>query len=128
MKKPKYAGKYNFDAIYRGDSLLEKTITISANNEPLIPTKVCMQLRTKDDEFLYEFETEIDELTGKVTILMVDGEDTKLWPVGTHDYDVEYTLKEGAIRTYLYGNLAVNADVSKSLPEEENDENDEGNP
>ena len=119
MKKPRYAGKYNFDSIYRGDSFLQKNITVSFEGQPVIPTKVLMQLRTKDNEFIYEFETEINELTGEVTIFTVNKDITKNWPIGNHTYDIEYTLESGITRTYLYGALGVAEDVSRIENEEE---------
>lgn len=112
---PTYTARYDRKSVWRGDTVKALSLRLSEEDgSPLVPISVCAQLRrSRDDDLIYEFAYTIDPGTGWVVIQPVAGSITSQWPVGMHDYDVQFTLPGGVVRTLLAGNFSVFEDVSR---------------
>lgn len=109
-----YTATYDRKPIYRGDTLdaLRITITDTETGDKVIPVSLCVQIRSRYDKILANIGWSIDEDTGSITIDAVPPEVTREFYPGVHRYDVEYTLPDGRVRTYLSGTVTVLKDVS----------------
>lgn len=110
-----YTAIYDRKAVRRGDSVdgLKVTITNQETGEPVIPDKVCVQLRNSLDKEVYTFETEVNPVTGELFVGPIPAETTKTFSVGKYKYDVQYSFISGRVRTYLSGTIHILEDVSR---------------
>lgn len=102
-----YTGVYNpKNKIKIGDTVNSWTFVIEyEDGTPIIPDSICMQLKTGFGKLAFEYITNLDELTGEVTVMAIPADVTVDFTVGTYYYDVEYLLKDGSTKTYLEGKL-----------------------
>src|SRR5699024_3043897 len=113
---PAYTATYDRKTIYQGDTMQPMAVRIDNKDtgEPLIPVAVCVQLRRYTGaRLVYTFETDIDPLTGTVTVAAMLPEETAGVAPGAYVYDVEYTMPDGRVRTYLRGQINIIGDVSR---------------
>lgn len=106
------AAKYDFPDITKGDTFLSRTITIEVNGSPLDLTGATplMQLRLRPGAKVeHEFDLTIsDAAGGEITINEFDVElDYK-----TYYYDLQITLSDDTILTYIKGKFKVLSDIS----------------
>ena len=101
-------------AIWRGDTLLGFSIRIAdkVTAVPIIPVTICAHIVDSFGRKVVALDSSIGT-DGTVTFDRVDGEVTAAWRAGAYAFDVEYTLADGRIRTYLTGSFAVLEDKSK---------------
>lgn len=111
---PKYTGVWNRGSIWRGDTLLGFAMRIvdKGTDVAVVPVEVCAHIVDSFGRKVVALESSIGT-DGTVTFDRVDGAVTATWRAGSYSFDVEYTLSDGRIRTYLTGALALLEDKSK---------------
>lgn len=111
---PKYTGEWSRGSIWRGDTLLGFSMRIAdkVTDVPVIPVTVCAHIVDQLGRKVVALDSSIGA-DGTVTFCRVDGEVTASWRAGKYAFDVEYTLADGRVRTYLTGQLNVLEDKSK---------------
>lgn len=111
---PKYTGVWGRGAIWRGDTLLGFSMRIAdkVTGDPVIPVAVCAHIVDQMGRKVVALNSSIG-VDGTVTFARVDGEVTAAWRAGKYGFDVEYTLADGRVRTYLTGSFTVLEDKSK---------------
>lgn len=93
--------KKNVITITRGDTLVSKVaITDAAGNE-YVPCeedsiRFALKQSSEDEEALIVKEIPYDTL-----ILQLDADETKQLPVGEYRYDIEITLSNGVVDTFI---------------------------
>ena len=114
MSIPKYTGTWNRGAIWCGDTLLGFSMRIvdKLTGVPTVPVKVCAHIVDKLGRKVVEMTSSIST-DGTVTFDRIDGGITAAWSAGKYGFDVEYTLGDGRIRTYLTGQFTLLEDKSK---------------
>jgi hypothetical protein len=108
-----YTAEYHRPAYKRGDSIPGLQVRVEVGNPPaeLLPVAARAQLRSPLDVVVHEFETQIDGST--VTLLGIPPEVTATFKPGVHKYDLEYTLPDGRVVTWLGGSMRITADVTR---------------
>lgn len=111
---PKYTGEWSRGSIWRGDTLLGFSMRIAdkVTAEPIIPVTICAHIVDSFGRKVVALDSSIGT-DGKVTFGRVDGGVTAAWRAGKYGFDVEYTLADGRVRTYLTGQFTVLEDKSK---------------
>ena len=111
---PKYTGEWDRGSMWRGDTLLGFSMRIAdkVTGVPIIPVAICAHIVDQAGRKVVALDSSIGA-DGTVTFDRVDGEVTAAWRSGRYGFDVEYTLADGRIRTYLAGSLIVLEDKSK---------------
>lgn len=116
MAKTKYTAEIELDSIYAGDSLPQWAIKVMEVDETsgnmLVPSEVCCMIRSYGGKVIHQYTPEI-KVNGKVLFKRVDGDITKDWPSGLARWDIEYTMPNGRMRTYLRGTLRIYGGVSE---------------
>lgn len=112
MTKTNYTAIYNRKPIYRGDTLNPMRLTLVDKDleEAIVPTSLCVQIRSSYGKLLADVGWYVEG--DKVVIEAVPPETTRTFPVGVHRYDVEYTLPNGVVRTYVSGSIEILRDFS----------------
>lgn len=112
MSKTRYTAIYNRKPIYRGDTLnpMRLTLVDKGSGEAIVPSSLCVQIRSSHGKLLADVGWHVED--GKVVIEAVPPETTRTFPVGVHRYDVEYTLPNGVVRTYVSGSVEILRDSS----------------
>ncbi len=111
---PKYTGVWDRGAIWRGDTLLGFSMRIfdKVTAVPIVPVAICAHIVDSLGRKVFALESSIGA-DGTVTFARVDGEVTAAWQARKYGFDVEYTLADGRVRTYLTGSFNVLEDKSK---------------
>ena len=111
---PKYTGEWNRGSIWRGDTLLGFSMRISdkVTADPIIPVMICAHIVDSFGRKVVALDSSIGA-DGTVTFDRIDGSVTAAWRAGEYAFDVEYTLADGRVRTYLTGNVTLLEDKSK---------------
>lgn len=112
MSKTNYTAIYNRKPIYRGDTLnpMRLTLVDKDSDEAIVPTSLCVQIRSLQGKLLADVGWHVEG--SKVVVEAVPPETTRTFPVGVHRYDVEYTLPNGVVRTYVSGSIEILRDSS----------------
>lgn len=108
----------------RGDSTnrIQLTVTTADDGAAFAVTSFRAQIRDNRGTLIYEFTTTGDapnasiENTNELVLPSVPGATTAAWPVGSHDWDLEVTLPDGSVKTWIEGTWAVTVDVTRSTP------------
>lgn len=113
---PKYTGEWNRGSIWRGDTLLGFSMRIAdkVTAVTVIPVSICAHIVDQMGRKVVALDSSIGT-DGTVTFGRVDGGVTAKWRAGNYAFDVEYTLTDGRVRTYLTGSFNVLEDKSKCL-------------
>lgn len=111
---PKYTGEWNRGSMWRGDTLLGFSMRILDQDtlSAVLPVSVCAHIVDQWGSKVVALESSIGT-DGTVTFGRVDGDVTAAWRAGKYAFDVEYTLEDGRVRTYLTGQFDVLEDKSK---------------
>lgn len=111
---PKYTGEWDRGAIWRGDTLLGFSMRIAdkVTDDPIVPVDICAHIVDSFGRKVVALESSIG-VDGTVTFDRIDGSVTATWRAGAYAFDVEYTLADGRIRTYLVSSFTVLEDKSK---------------
>lgn len=111
---PKYTGEWNRGSIWRGDTLLGFSMRIAdkVTGEPIVPVDICAHIVDRVGRKVVALDSSIST-EGTVTFGRVDGDVTATWRAGAYAFDVEYTLADGRVRTYLTGSVTLLEDKSK---------------
>ena len=113
------ATTYNFPAHIKGDTMEAVTFTITVNGVALDLTGASakMDVRTKDkgNKLKRYTTTANDGLT--IVAPATDGKlrfDKKIVDLvaGVHKHDIEITLFDGSVKTYISGDFPITQDVS----------------
>lgn len=114
MSIPNYTGSWNRGPIWRGDTLLGFSMRIvdKLTGVPTVPVEVCAHIVDKLGKKVVALDNSISE-DGTVTFNRIDGGITAAWSAGKYGFDVEYTLPDGRIRTYLIAQFTLLEDKSK---------------
>lgn len=111
---PKYTGKWNRGSMWRGDTLLGFSMRITDKDTGLavVPSEVCANIVDPFGRKVAELESLIGT-DGTVTFARVDGAVTAAWRAGSYVFDVQYTLADGRVRTYLSCTFELLEDKTK---------------
>lgn len=111
---PKYTGEWDRGSIWLGDTLLGFSMRIAdkVTSEPIVPVDICAHIVDSFGRKVAALENSIGS-DGTVTFDRIDGEVTAAWRAGAYAFDVEYTLSDGRVRTYLVASFTVLEDKSK---------------
>lgn len=111
---PKYTGAWDRGSMWRGDTLLGFSMRIVDKDTgvAVVPTEVCAHIVNSSGRKVAELESSIGT-DGTVTFARVEGAVTAEWRAGSYVFDVQYTLADGRIRTYLSSTFALLEDKSK---------------
>lgn len=112
--KPNYTGEWSRGSIWRGDTLLGFSMRIAdkVTGMPIIPVTICAHIVDSFGRKVVALDSSIGA-DGTVTFARIDGSVTAVWRAGAYAFDVEYTLADGRIRTYLTGSVTLLEDKSK---------------
>ena len=107
---------YNFPDHIKGDTIekIEFTITVDSVPLPLEGAAIKMNLRTRENALLQEFD-----LDDGFTITNASGGvfefDEQIIDVmaGAHKYDIEFTLSDDSVKTYIKGNWTITQDQTR---------------
>ena len=111
---PKYTGEWNRGNFWRGDTLLGFTMCITDKDTsvPVVPVGVRAHIADSFGRKIASLDSTIEE-DGTVTFGAIDGEVTASWRIGEYAFDVEYTLDDSRVRTYLTGKFTILEDKTK---------------
>lgn len=111
---PKYTGEWDRGSIWRGDTLLGFSMRIAdkVTGTPIVPVAICAHIVDSFGRKVVALESSIG-IDGTVTFDRIDGSVTAAWRSGAYAFDIEYTLSDGRVRTYLTGGFTVLEDKSK---------------
>ena len=111
---PKYTGEWNRGSIWRGDTLpgFSMRIADKVTGVPIIPVTICAHIVDSFGRKVVALESSIGT-DGTVTFARVDGAVTAAWRAGKYAFDVQYTLTDGRVRTYLASTFELLEDKSK---------------
>ena len=111
---PKYTGEWDRGSIWRGDTLLGFSMRIAdkVTDVPVIPVSICAHIVDSFGRKVVAMDSSIGS-DGTVTFARIDGSVTSSWRAGSYAFDVEYTLADGRVRTYLTGSVTLLEDKSK---------------
>lgn len=111
---PKYTGEWNRGSMWRGDTLLGFSMRIAdkVTGVSIVPVTICAHLVDSFGRKVVALDSSI-AADGTVTFGRVDGQVTAAWRAGKYSFDVEYTMPDGLVRTYLAGEFAILEDKSK---------------
>lgn len=104
--------------IYQGDSLVLPIDILDSENQAidLTDSTIVMQVRsTEDDTLLLELDNDTEgsiSITATGISILRDFTQNEL-AAGTHKYDIEVNFITGRRRTYVKGNLTIQADVTE---------------
>jgi hypothetical protein len=107
MIAPRYAKRYNFSPIFRGDSLIVPTIQFDFGTAGLTIKNAFMQIRDNNNKLVTDVPLNVSPTS--ISATPVSTED---FPIGTLQYDIQTNLSNNTVRTYLYGKLEVSPDVT----------------
>ena len=113
---PKYTGVWDRGSMWRGDTLLGFSMRIvdKDTDVAVVPTDICAHIVDSFGRKVVALDSSIGA-DGTVTFDRIDGSVTATWRAGAYAFDVQYTLADGRIRTYLTGALVVLEDKSKCI-------------
>lgn len=108
-----YTGKHTRPTYKRGDTVGGMSIVVKdrVSGIPVIPATARSKLLRLGRE-VYSFTVDIDDDTGEVFISSIPADVTATLAVGNYSYDVEYTLVDGRVVTYLEGSLVIEGDFT----------------
>lgn len=111
-----YTAHWDMKDTKRGDTIKGFALTLSKliGGDVIIPTSVCCQIRGKGDSLVYSYPVVIQP-SGRLVFPRIEPEITREMSAGVYKYDVEFTLPDGEVRTYLSGSLRITEDVSRCL-------------
>ena len=100
-----YTATYNRPALVRGDTLLGWSVAITQDSLPVSIASARSQLRTSRNALL--LESVVTVAGNVVSIAQVEAEITATWAIGVYDYDLEITLADGRVVTWLKGQQSI---------------------
>lgn len=109
------AVEWDIGSYFRGDTIPTFAVTIkdSVSGDPLIPTSVCVQIRSSSGRLIHSYTPSIDGGTGRVDVGPVSATDTAKFKPDAYKYDLQYTDSGGNVTTYLKGGVVILEDVSR---------------
>ena len=108
-----YTVNWDMEDTKRGDTIKSFALTLSEVGVGVItPSSVCCQFRDRNGNLAHTYEV-LYEPTGRLVFPRVEPETTREWVSGIYKYDVEFTLPDGKVRTYLSGTIRILEDVSR---------------
>lgn len=108
---------YNFNSHVKGDTFKAITFTVTVNDDPLDLTgaSIRMQLRLSPlHPVAYELSTAGDqiEITDAVNGKFQIKKQIIDFPAAVYYYDIEITLADGDVKTYVAGKWQITQDVT----------------
>jgi hypothetical protein len=105
-----YTATYNRTPFLRGDTLLGWGVDIEIADQPAQLLAARLQLRTTNGRLVYDWPASVNG--SRIQFPDVPASITANWPVGVLLYDLEVTLADGRVATWLQGEQCVVADRS----------------
>lgn len=105
-----YTATYNRAPFRRGDTLLGWGVDIEIAGQPAQLLGARLQLRTSNGRLVYDWPATVEG--ARIQLPDVPAATTTGWPVGVLLYDLEVTLADGRVATWLQGEQPVVADRS----------------
>lgn len=110
--------KYNFPQHINGDTFNGVTFTVSVNSTPLNLTDavIKMQARTSSGALALELNTtdsEIEIITPLSGIFSVKEQIISVTDAGKFNYDIQITLSDGTVKTYIEGTWQILPSVTR---------------
>lgn len=105
-----YTATYNRAPLRRGDTLLGWCVDIDIAGVPAQLLSARLQLRTGNGRLVHDWPATVDG--ARILLPDVPAATTASWPVGVLLYDLEVTLADGRVATWLQGEQPVLADRS----------------
>ena len=102
--------KYNFQPQVRGDSINSRTITILIDSTPAEIASSTMNIRNSQGKLIHNVPLTI--VDNVITIPEISGSVTSTFPVQTLKHDIQVTLTNGKVRTYIQGLISIKQDYS----------------
>lgn len=108
-----YTGTHKRPTFKRGDTIGGMSLTIreKITTNPIVPASVLARLY-RVGKVVYTFTSVINAITGEVIIEPIPATISRTLKAGEYFYDVEYTLADGRVATYLDGTLNIEGDFS----------------
>lgn len=103
-------GIYNYPSQVRGDTIRQRTFTVSIDTIPANIVSAKMNIRDCFNVLVYNVPLVVN--SNIITQPSIDGSVTKLFPLAILNYDIEITLSGGLIRTYIQGTIEILKDYS----------------
>jgi len=94
---------YNYPTHVRGDTIRQRTFTVSLNGSPATISSARMNIRQSNGKLVRSVSLGI----ASNVVTQQEITDTSDFPVGTLYHDIEITLGSGIIRTYIQGTLVI---------------------
>ena len=114
-----YTATWNMKGATQGDTIspfavILKTgkVGIQEEGTPIIPTNVCCQIRDERNHVVHSYNPVYTDF-GRIVFPPIPPEVSRRFRPGVYRYDVEFTLPNGNIRTYLKGTLRISEDTSR---------------
>lgn len=101
---------YDRPPAMRGDTLAGWSVEVEVNSQPQEVESARLQLRTSTYRLVYDWPVAVSGST--VSMQTVDHDVTAEWPPGTLIYDLELTLADGRVVTWLTGKQVILRDVT----------------
>lgn len=103
-----YTATYNRQPLVRGDTLLGWSVAITQDGLPVDITSARSQLRYVGGSLVHTFDLQV--VGNVVTYADVEAEVTATWPLLPLAYDLELTLADGRVVTWLKGSQEITID------------------
>ena len=103
-----YTATYNRPSLVRGDTLLSWSVAITQDGLPVEITSARSQLRYVGGLLVHTFDVQV--VGNVVTYAEVEAGVTATWPLTTLVYDLEITLADGRVVTWLKGSQEITID------------------
>jgi hypothetical protein len=101
---------HNFDPIFRGDTIYARTYTVTQNTLPASIESARLYFRTASKKLVFKATCVV--AGNEITMNQINDTDTQEFPVGTLYYDLEITLTNGIVRTWVKGIQEILQDQS----------------
>ena len=111
-----YQAIYNFAAHVKGDTWSGAQITIQVNSAPLNIAGASIRATFRHPSCKKEYT--LSTTNGDITITNGAGGVFRFdpavidWAAGTYVHDIEFTLSDGRVRTYIIGTFPINEDTT----------------
>lgn len=101
---------YDREPVIRGDTLPGWSVDVQVNSQPQEIESARLHLRTSTGRLVYDWPVTVSGST--VFMAPVEHEVTEKWPILALQYDLELTLSDGRVVTWLTGRQPVSPDVT----------------
>jgi len=101
---------YNYGDQVRGDTIGVRTVTIVIDSSPASLSSARMNIRRNNGALVFNVSPTVN--SNVVTIPAIAAADTAKFPVEQLKYDLEVTLSDSTVHTYMGGTINIVTDFS----------------